>query len=77
MLAYTESFRVRINRNIVECKVYYSSYRLVLSVRINRNIVECKVRNAHKAVRVGFVLIETSWNVKSIRSSNKKALIMY
>ena len=33
----------RINRNIVECKVYTASEAVLPAARINRNIVECKV----------------------------------
>ena len=32
----------RINRNIVECKVYLRSILPVTAIGINRNIVECK-----------------------------------
>ena len=32
----------RINRNIVECKVYTASGAVSPAARINRNIVECK-----------------------------------
>ena len=33
---------LRINRNIVECKLYHSWFFRMLWHRINRNIVECK-----------------------------------
>ena len=34
---------LRINRNIVECKYIFRSYRRTERPRINRNIVECKL----------------------------------
>ena len=36
--------------------------------RINRNIVECKVELMMNAAKEYIVLIETSWNVKYLRT---------
>ena len=56
---------LRINRNIVECKVRMESRCSRFRFCINRNIVECKVFNImHDFSVVMTVLIETLWNVK-------------
>ena len=57
---------LRINRNIVECKV-----TCLLTIRtrlfgINRNIVECKAFHTFTTVALYPVLIETLWNVKEV-----------
>ena len=57
---------VRINRNIVECKESTQGNLYRLLVRINRNIVECKVEKTGRSSVTESVLIETSWNVKTI-----------
>ena len=67
----------RINRNILECKVHYSSPAFLGSGCINRNILECK--GIHAEDKVGFVavLIETYWNVKSKPAAELVRLPMY
>ena len=56
------------NRNIVECKVLLFTTVVAGLSGFNRNIVECKVWNCkHQGFPVR-VLIETLWNVKSMRS---------
>ena len=55
-----------INRNIVECKVHEDVHSDPHELRINRNIVECKVMSAKSFTLKKSVLIETSWNVKSL-----------
>ena len=64
MPARTLSPHQCINRNIVECKVFFSCFFIFGLLRINRNIVECKVcSDCYNHPDTG-VLIETLWNVK-------------
>ena len=56
--------RAGINRNIVECKDWKSINSVCYERGINRNIVECKEDWSTGSIRTGWVLIETSWNVK-------------
>ena len=56
----------RINRNIVECKAQYYGSNGVAWCCMNRNIVECKGRTGSNSRAGKGVLIETSWNVKSL-----------
>ena len=50
----------RINRNIVECKVFYRCGFWEMVSRINRNIVECKDSSNSSGEENDFaVLIET------------------
>ena len=55
---------IRINRNIVECKVLYNIVSLNTFPSINRNIVECKGLLVASDLAAFHVLIETLWNVK-------------
>ena len=55
---------VRINRNILECKVKKGGLQAEWLVRINRNILECKVGSHCQSYKGILVLIETYWNVK-------------
>ena len=57
-----------INRNIVECKDGKTILISFLLHCINRNIVECKESDEIRATMVSAVLIETLWNVKTIKS---------
>ena len=66
-----------INRNIVECKAVICRKYSGLSIGINRNIVECKVGPAAPDHAVVVVLIETLWNVKTIRISVLSCGLMY
>ena len=59
-----------INRNIVECKEGQEFGYTIGSYGINRNIVECKVLNCRQRVDAFCVLIETSWNVKTVKADN-------
>ena len=58
--------QVRINRNIVECKVASVPEFARIGTCINRNIVECKELSLIRPFKVVKVLIETLWNVKYI-----------
>ena len=71
-------FPSSINRNIVECKGTYRCRNHRISVRINRNIVECKASNFKDSINESVVLIETSWNVKSIAKDrfSKVAMVL-
>ena len=53
-----------INRNIVECKAYFTASIQTAISSINRNIVEFKASNFNDSINESVVLIETSWNVK-------------
>ena len=64
---------MRINRNIVECKVCRYSSRICRSLRINRNIVECKDSPGFELGQDTRVLIETLWNVKKDTSLGASA----
>ena len=55
---------LRINRNIVECKVMQNCIGGWERESINRNIVECKVNTFSLEAHDIIVLIETLWNVK-------------
>ena len=58
------SFNVRINRNIVECKLVKTTQKGDTEVtRINRNIVECKFSSSDAVFGSPLELIETLWNV--------------
>ena len=59
-------FLIRINRNIVECKVCKRFKLFTPGSCINRNIVECKVVTLLSIFYHRSVLIETLWNVKAI-----------
>ena len=61
MCIYTS---IRINRNIVECKVVCDFNLKAIRTGINRNIVECKVQQSIFVSPSKIVLIETLWNVK-------------
>ena len=39
---------------------------MAAGIRINRNIVECKVKRFVAKPSIASVLIETSWNVKTV-----------
>ena len=56
--------QIRINRNIVECKVQMRVHSQAWGHSINRNIVECKGFFFRAEFKSDSVLIETSWNVK-------------
>ncbi len=56
---------LRINRNILECKVVYMLYHPARDWGINRNILECKGGKSSLCHVSHSVLIETYWNVKS------------
>ena len=56
--------RIRINRNIVECKVRNQHRICTGRPGINRNIVECKAGILPFRCFQPGVLIETLWNVK-------------
>ena len=45
---------VRINRNIVECKVQMTAMLGCPAMRINRNIVECKEKCCHIMKKMPF-----------------------
>ena len=51
------------NRNIVECKVFYSTFPNLIWLCFNRNIVECKGTKITNEFYDSIVLIETLWNV--------------
>ena len=55
---------LRINRNILECKVFVSTIRTIGISCINRNILECKGLWREELRWSVYVLIETYWNVK-------------
>ena len=57
----------RINRNIVECKVFFVKIFVEILCSINRNIVECKemLPCLFPCPELS-VLIETLWNVKML-----------
>ena len=61
---YRRMWSTGINRNIVECKVFYPVAYLEIYFSINRNIVECKGTCLHAPTGDFRVLIETLWNVK-------------
>ena len=62
---------LRINRNIVECKLHEKWQRLFIRGGINRNIVECKFGSNKVKIKPFHELIETLWNVNSsIHSCN-------
>ena len=56
---------IRINRNIMECKGQEYDFPWQVTHCINRNIMECKGGFVIIYLVFLFVLIETSWNVKS------------
>ena len=64
-----QPLQFRINRNIVECKVWKKISNHDDVSCINRNIVECKAAQSMKEFSKEIVLIETSWNVKFARAS--------
>ena len=66
-----------INRNIVECKGRTTTFASSLTASINRNIVECKEDGNAGGYGQILVLIETLWNVKSKRCSNRKVMFEY
>ena len=53
------------NRNIVECKGFFSTPFQPASECFNRNIVECKAVIVLINYLLGCVLIETLWNVNN------------
>ena len=55
--------RLRINRNIVECKLNNGMLTGFNGISINRNIVECKCVSGSSVYVNVAVLIETLWNV--------------
>ena len=65
---------LRINRNIVECKLYRLYDFCFFCLRINRNIVECKFYRDCPETSEQIVLIETLWNVNDITGILRKTL---
>ena len=61
-------FSWSFNRNIVECKVTQEEFNKAQEMRFNRNIVECKEIATATVVGNEYVLIETLWNVKALKS---------
>ena len=68
---------LRINRNIVECKVSPPASRFFISSCINRNIVECKVYYVSVFRDPAHVLIETLWNVKLFQTPMQPYSFLY
>ena len=66
--------KVRINRNIVECKDLCAATDSIPYSGINRNIVECKVWTSFIASATSPVLIETLWNVKEFKGQSLRTL---
>ena len=60
-----------INRNIVECKVPIRQRQNQMMCSINRNIVECKAYKYSCRKSNTPVLIETSWNVKTLNVNSE------
>ena len=60
-------WRLRLNRNILECKL--ARYTLAVNRRfsLNRNILECKCPLSKVMLSGSVVLIETYWNVNQDR----------
>ena len=52
-----------INRNILECKLFFPPDPPLLGLCINRNILECKYSRQRPLIPAEKVLIETYWNV--------------
>ena len=59
--------RLRINRNILECKFYNRTIVCKSNTGINRNILECKYQVETHDNHCNYVLIETYWNVNSFK----------
>ena len=51
----------------MECKDFGEIKEIAESNRINRNIVECKVETEIHSLELKLVLIETLWNVKTMK----------
>ena len=60
-----------INRNILECKAFKGEKMAKVTFSINRNILECKGKRFVKFTRLRRVLIETYWNVKEGKGTDR------
>ena len=58
----------------MECKEYLVLIYSLFLTSINRNIVECKADRGRRAAYFFYVLIETLWNVKSLRMRIKNGM---
>ena len=77
MKQQADIWRFCINRNIMECKDSMSKLFETLNDSINRNIMECKAGWARMHMAIAAVLIETLWNVKTIRQAIYRGENMY